>query len=255
MYFLLRLDHFVIHIDHYPQKLHDIKEKMDEYGIPFDPENGKGTNGFKVANLWIGDQYLEFPIIKKTGGGGWKKEWVTQYNNGKRGIYGLCLFTDTLDEIKQGLIERGVELEGPERVIIKMFGGLFKKSLPFRTIYTKAIPNSDLQFMFLQMDDPKKFEFMRKYLMKPNTEDVGIISIGDAFVMKDFSTEEWAFIESVFPQLKGTLNKKTLDMGETKLHFIQDPHQKLSVELKAKVNNKSYENTELEIENVRLMIG
>jgi hypothetical protein len=44
-------------------------------------------------------------------------------------------------------------------------------------------------------------------------------------------------------------------MGETKLHFVQDPHHQLSVELRAKTNNKYYENTEIEIENVRLLIG
>jgi hypothetical protein len=252
---LLRLDHFVIHIDHDPKKLNELKMQLDEYDIPFDPEKGKGTSGFKVANLWIGDQYLELPYLKKADGGGWKQEWVHQYNRGRRGIFGLCLYTDSLDKMKQELIERGVELEGPERVTFKMLGGLLKKSLPFRKIYTKPIPNSDLQFMFLQMDDPKKFAFTRKYFMKPNTEEVGIISINEAFVMKDFSNEEWGFINNVFPQLKGNRFKKTMDMGETKLHFVQDPKHQLSVDLRAKANNKNYENIEIEIENVRLLFG
>lgn len=252
---MLRLDHFVIHIDREPKKILELKSMLDEYDIPFDLDKGKGTNGFKVANLWIGDQYLEFSYLKKADGNGWKKEWVNQYNLGERGIFGLCLYTDAIDEIKQGLIDRGVELEGPERVSYKMFGGLLKKSLPFRTIYTKPIPNSNLQFMFLQMDDPKKFAYTRKYMMKPNTEEVGIIAINQAFVMKDFSKEEWVFIERIFPGLTGNRNKKTLDMGETRLHFVQDPHHQLSVELTAKTNNKYYENTEIEIENVRLLIG
>lgn len=252
---MLRLDHFVIHIDRDPKNLLDFKMMLDEYDIPFDPERGKGTSGFKVANLWVGDQYLEFPYLKKNNGGGWKQEWVDQYNQGKRGIFGLCLYTDSLDAIKQGLKERGVELEGPEKVTFKMFGGLLKKSLPFRTIYTKPIPNSDLQIMFLQIDDQKKFELTRKYYMKPNTEEVGIVSINEAFVMKDFSKKEWAYIEQVFPELSGNYYKKTLNMGESKLHFVQDPHHQLSVELRAQSNNKYYENTEIEIENVRLLIG
>lgn len=252
---MLRLNHFVIHIDHDEQKLHQLKKRMDDYGIPFDPEKGKGTKGFKVANLWIGDQYLTFPYLKKADGGGWKEEWVAQYNDGKRGIFGLCLITDSLDEIKQGLLERGIELEGPERVSFKMLGGLLKKSLPFRTIFTKPIPNSSLQLMFLQMDDQKRYEFTRKYFMKPNTEDVGIVSIYEAFVMKDFSREEWDFIEKIFPQLVGNQNKKTLNMGETKLHFVQDPYQELSVELRAKAQEYQYLSTEIEIENVRLLIG
>lgn len=251
---MLRLDHFVIHIDRDPKKILELKTTMDEYDIPFNLDKGKGTSGYKVSNLWIGDQYLEFSYLKKNCGSGWKEEWVKQYNLGKRGIFGLCLYTDDIDAIKQGLISRGVELEGPERIAYKMFGGLLKKSLPFRTIYTKPIPNSNLQLSFVQMEDPKKFAFTRKYMMKPNTEEVGIIAINHAFVMKDFSKEEWTFIESIFPDLTGNKNKKTLNMGETKLHFVQDPHHQLSVELKAKTNNKYYENTEIEIENVRLLI-
>lgn len=252
---MLRLDHFVIHIDHDGKKLHQLKKRLDDYGIPFDPDKGKGTKGFKVANLWVGDQYIALPYLKKADGGGWKEEWVAQYNDGKRGIFGLCLFTDSLEEIKQGLLKRGVELEGPERATFKLFGGLLKKSLPFRTIFTKPIPNSSLQFMFLEMDDRKRYEFTRKYLMKPNTEDVGIVSIHEAFVMKDFSHEEWDFIEKIFPQLVGNRNKKTLDMGETKLHFVQDPYQELSVELRAKAQEFQNFSTEIEIENVRLLIG
>jgi hypothetical protein len=232
-----------------------LKEKFDEYGIPFEPERGKATKGFKVANLWVGDQYLELPYLKKEDGGGWKKEWVQKYNDGKRGIFGLCLFTDCLDEMKHGLIERGVELEGPERITFNMFGGLFKKTLPFRKIYTKPIPGSDLQFMFLQMHSDKKYEFTRKYFMKPNTEDIGIISINDAVVLKDYSNLEWDFIGKIFPNLIGSNHKKTLYMGDTKLHFVQDPHQDLSVELRAKTSQSQYENTEIEIENVRLLIG
>lgn len=85
------------------------------------------------------------------------------------------------------------------------------------------------------MDSEKKYVFTRKYFMKPNTEDIGIVSINEPFVMKDFSKQDWTFIEKVFPGLIGTSRKKTLDMGTTKLHFVQDPHKDLSVELHAKL--------------------
>lgn len=252
---MLRLDHFVIHIDYDDQKMQKLKKDLDDYGIPFDPDSGKDTKGFKIANLWIGDQYLELPYLKKEDGGSWKKEWVSQYNGGKRGIFGICLYTDSLDDIKQGLHERGLEIEGPERMTSRLFGGIVKKVMPHRTVYTKPIPNSNLQFMFQQMDDEKKYQYSRKNRMKPNTEDVGIVSICEAFIMKDFSREDWAFIETVFPYLEGTQYKKTLHMGETKMHFVQDPYQELSVELKAKVEEFQYSSTEIEIENVRLLIG
>ena len=252
---MLRLDHFVIHIDHDEKKLLQLKKSFDDYGIPFDPEKGQVTKAIHVANLWIGDQYLVLPYLKKPDGGSWKKEWVSKYNGGKRGIFGLCLATDSLDDIKHGLEERGIPFHGPERIPFKLFGGLLKLKLPLQIIYTKPIPNSDLQIMFLQMDSLGKFEFIRKYFMKPNAEDVGIVSISEAFIMKDFSREEWAYIKNLFPKLAGTKYKKTLNMGETKLHFVQDPHHDLSVDLKAKSLEFQYENMEIEIENVRLLIG
>lgn len=252
---LLRLDHFVVHIDQDPQKMMFIQEWMDENGIPFDSERGLNTKEYKIANLWIGDQYIELSFLKKNNANGWKKEWVDQYNLGKRGIFGICLYTDSLDEIKEGLINREVMFEGPERVTFKRLWGLKKKSLPYRTIYTKPIPNSDLQIMFMQMDSQEKLKFTRKHFMHPNTEEVGIVSIEEAIIIKDFSIEEWCFIENVFPNLQGNYQKKTLDMGKTKLHFIQDPLHELSVELKAKSENHLYENIEFEIENVRLVIG
>ncbi|MGZ4160075.1 MAG: hypothetical protein ACXVNF_04640 [Neobacillus sp.] len=45
---MLRLDHFVMHIDHDQEKMKFLKEKFDEYGIPFEPGRRKATEGFKV---------------------------------------------------------------------------------------------------------------------------------------------------------------------------------------------------------------
>ncbi|MDP4084972.1 MAG: hypothetical protein Q8934_10210 [Bacillota bacterium] len=91
--------------------------------------------------------------------------------------------------------------------------------------------------------------------MKPTPEEVGIVSIEEAIVMKDFSEEEWNYIGDVFQEITGNNKKKTLDIGDTKLHFIQDPYHDLTVELKAKTINQLYEKIELEKENIRLVIG
>lgn len=62
---MVRLDHFVINIDNDMKKLIELKKQIAPLGIPFEPTWGKGTKGFKVANIWIGLQYLEMVWLKK----------------------------------------------------------------------------------------------------------------------------------------------------------------------------------------------
>lgn len=252
---MLRLDHFVIHIDNDLEKINKLKKEFDQLNLPFDPKKGKGTKGFKVVNFWAGLQYLEMPYLKSFDGGGWKKEWVDKYNQGKRGIFGLCLFTDKLDEIKKGLIERGLEVEGPERITFSMLFGLLKKSLPFRTVYVKPIPNSDLQIFFLQMDSKEKYEYTKKYFMKPNAQDVGITSIYKAVIKKNFSNEEWSFIQKIFPQLIEEQGKRILNMGDTNLNFESTQENLLKVDLHLKAEREEHKNRRIEIENVSLYIN
>lgn len=250
---MLRLDHFVIHIDNDFEKINKLKKEFDKLNLPFNPQKGKGTKGFKVANFWTGEQYLEMLYLKNLDGGGWKSEWVDKYNQGKRGIFGICLFTDSLDEIKEGLMKKGLEIEGPERITFSMFFGLFKKSLPFRTVYVKPIPNSDLQIFFLQMDSEKKYELTKKF-MKPNAQEVGVSSIYEAIVKKKFSNEEWIFIQKIFPQLIEEQGKRTVNMGDTKLHFLSTQDDLLTVDLHLKVEREEHKNRRIEIENVSLYL-
>ncbi|GLV65942.1 hypothetical protein Bmyc01_46110 [Bacillus mycoides] len=102
---MLRLDHFVIHIDNDFEKINNLKKEFNKLNLPFNPKKGKGTKGFKVINFWSGEQYLEMLYLKNLEGGGWKSEWIDKYNQGKRGVFGICLFTDSLDEIKAGLMK------------------------------------------------------------------------------------------------------------------------------------------------------
>ena len=98
---LLRLDHFVIHIDYDPRKLQALKEQFDGYGIPFEPEKGKGTKGFKVSNIWIGDQYLELPYLKNADGCGWKSMQPIAAERAPRCPQcGGCISCSTTDSIE-----------------------------------------------------------------------------------------------------------------------------------------------------------
>lgn len=60
---MIRLDHFVVHIDQDQTKLEFLKDKIAPIGFPFNPTSGKRTKGFQVANIWIGDRYLELILM------------------------------------------------------------------------------------------------------------------------------------------------------------------------------------------------
>jgi hypothetical protein len=249
---MIRLDHFVIHIDQDRSKLESLKDKIVPMGFPFNPTSGKKTKGFQVADIWIGDQYLELVWLKTKDGGGWRQEWVEKYNRGVRGIFGLCLMTDQLDSLEKELRKRGVAASTPERITFKTLFGLLKKTLPLRYVLTPPIPGTDLQIFFLEMDSQKKYEFMRKYFMKPNAEENGITGIKEAIVRCPFSEEAWNYIRALFPSLSGDAPMATYDMGETKLHFVQSDEVGLKVELLAASTNENIPNGSFEIENVRV---
>lgn len=86
----MRLDHFVVHVDANSAKLKQLALDAEVAGMPCDLGKGKGTSGFKAANIWVGDQYFEIVWLKRPDGGGWQKDWVDLYNDGKRGAF--CIF-------------------------------------------------------------------------------------------------------------------------------------------------------------------
>jgi hypothetical protein len=139
---MFRLNHFVVHIDDDIEMLRSLKDRIEPLGFPFDPARGKGTKGFKVANIWIGYQYLEFACIKTRNGGGWRKEWVEKYNQGKRGIFGLCIMTDQLDHFRKEVIARGIPASDPERITFKDAFWTLQKILAFSiVVYTSNSGN------------------------------------------------------------------------------------------------------------------
>ena len=92
---MLRIDHLVVNIDKKYQTDELEIQSIRNTGLPYEPKWGKGTKGFKASNIWIGNEYLEMINLLKKDGGGWKPEWVEEYNKGHRGL--ICLMLDVVD--------------------------------------------------------------------------------------------------------------------------------------------------------------
>ncbi len=249
---MIRLDHFVVNIDNNESKLEELKKVIEPLGYPFEPKWGKGTKGFKVANIWIGLQYFEMVWLKKIDGGGWKKDWVEKYNNGHRGIIALYLMTDELDKIREGLLNRGVKVSEPERISFRWFFGLLKKSMPWRSIYTDPIPGTDLQICYGEMDNPKMIEKMKQYMV-PNADTNEIVGIKEAVVKINSNSEAINYIKKLFPEIKENNNILEYEMDTTKLTFQLLEEQKVEVQLKATTNNSDLEEKKFKIENIEVI--
>lgn len=248
---MIRLDHFVLNVDDDMEKLNDLKKQIEPLGYPFEPTWGKGTKGFKVANLWIGSQYFEMVWLKTKDGGGWRTDWVKKYNNGHRGIIAIFLLTDELDKIEKDLKSKAVPISEPERISFRWFLGLFKKTMPWRNLYTSPIPGTDLQICYLELDSPQIMEKMKPYMV-PNSTDNGILGIGEAIVKGNFSEEAWVYIRKLFPEAKQNGSRLTYDMGTTCLSFESCLDLDLTVELSATTTNLEYSKKSFKIENVKV---
>ena len=66
-----RHSHLVVNVDSFVQEDENFIKKVHSLGLPYEPKWGKGTKGFKVSNIWIGNEYFELVKIKSKDGGGW----------------------------------------------------------------------------------------------------------------------------------------------------------------------------------------
>ena len=246
---MIRLDHFVVNIDNDMEKLKELKKRIEPLGYPFEPTWGKGTKGFKVANIWIGLQYLEMVWVKRKDGGGWKADWGEKYNNGHRGIIAIYLMTDRLDEIREDLRSRGIPVSEPERISFRWFFGLLKKTMPWQSVFTAPIPGTDLQICYGELDSPEIMEKMKAYMV-PNAAVNGIEGIKKATVRGDFSEEAWAYIRKLFPDAGFDGACLAYEMGTTCLSFAASEKPGLSVELAAVTANKEYLGKSFAVENI-----
>lgn len=197
----MKIDHIILNVDQKYQNDQDIVNEIKNTRFPYEPTWGKGTKGFKVSNLWVGDEYLEMVHIKKQDGGGWTKEWTNQYLNGHRGLICLMIEVDNLDEIYQRLCNKGVNLTQPEWLEFKWFFNLFTRRMPWRNSYAPFFENVPFQIGFQEMKDDQARDFMHQYMV-PNAKDHGINGIYQVIIKGPYSENDFKLIELLFDQVK-----------------------------------------------------
>ncbi len=246
----MKLDHIVVHIDNDPELLKKLKSEAERCGFPFDPSKGKGTRGLRVANLWVGDQYLEIPRILRKDGGSWTEDWVTKFNEGKRGVYCLFLRASNLERLQSDLSVRGIR-SSLERTSYKGFLGLYRVTMPWRYLRLAPIPDSDFEIGFFEMEEGVSDK--KKQRMIPNSGANGIVGFGDVDIMLPSFEKALPFLKAVFAQLvdEGSQHAK-VSLDGSEIHFYQSPQNTLEVVMDAQSKNDELVGKSFSFQNVTL---
>ena len=244
------LDHFVVHIDDDPGLLRALQKQLAAIDIPFEPDWGKGTTGFKASNIWVGRQYFEIIRILRPDGGGWVERWVKRHHEGERGLYCLFLKTDRLDALAAQLRTAGIAIADPERVTYRAFFGLFKKTMPWRMVYLPPIPGVDLELAFIEYDpDPKD---VLKAHMTPNADENGVTGVRNARLRLPLTHEARGFLRRVFPDATGTDDVLAAPLEHGSIRF--ENADALHADLYAKQEKTGAGASAVTLENVTLHV-
>lgn len=246
----MKLDHIVVHIDNDPELLKKLKAEAERCGFPFDPSKGKGTRGFRVSNLWVGNQYLEIPRILRKDGGGWTNDWVEKFNQGKRGVYCLFLRASNLERLQSDLAVRGIR-SSLERTSYKAFFGLYRVTMPWRYLRMAPIPDSDFEIGFFEPEEGVA-EKMRPR-MNPNADSNGIVGFGDIDIFLPSYQNALPFLKAIFANLTEPENQHAkVSLEDSEIHFHQSPNNTLEVVMDAQSRNEDLVGKSFSLQNVTL---
>ncbi len=242
----MKIDHLVVNVDSYVQEDENFIKQVHSTGLPYKPKWGKGTKGFKVSNIWIGNEYLELVKIKSKDGGGWIESWTEDYHSGHRGLIGFALEVDDIEATYQKLIEQNIQVSAPEPLKFKWFFNLLSKTMPWKNSYLPKFEGMPFQFFLQQLNDEKSKEYMQKYMV-PNSRENNINGILEVKIYGILTEQDKNIIKALFNDYTVTDSTITVSLGNQIISFIES--KKYSVEVILDCENEEKSTKQLVIGN------
>ncbi len=243
----MKIDHIVLNIDEKYQNDNSIITKIRNNGLLYEPQKGKGTGGFKVSNIWIGEEYFEMVNILKEDGGGWIKEWTDMYNRGHRGLICLIIEVEDIDKLYSKLQDKKIEITKPEWLKIRLFFNLISKKMPWKNAYLPFFSEVPFQLGFQQLKDESTREYMRKR-MEPNTIKNNINGIKEINIYGNFKDAELDLMEDIFDKTNREDNNLEIVLNtRQRIRLIKSEDYKVEVLTDSKMGN------EINIENLKII--
>lgn len=243
----MKIDHLVVNIDSYVQEDREFINMVHSMGLPYKPKWGKGTKGFKVSNLWIGNEYFEFVRIKSKDGGGWVESWTEQYHQGHRGLIGFALEVDDIEATYKELKGKITDVSQPEPLKFRWFFNLFTRTMPWKNSYLPKFEGVPFQFFLQQLNDEKSKEFMQQYMV-PNSRENNIQGISQVKIYGALTEKDKSIISALFANYSETEGTITVELGTQTISFIESNTYKVEVLLDC--NHSEYTAKQLEIGNL-----
>ena len=243
----MKIDHLVVNVDSYVQEDENFIKKVHSIGLPYEPKWGKGTKGFKVSNIWIGNEYFELIKIKSKDGGGWIQSWTEDYHSGHRGLIGFALEVDDIEATYQKLVRQNIQLSTPEPLKFKWFFKLLSKTMPWKNSYLPKFEGMPFQFFLQQLNDEKSRAFMQKYMV-PNSREKNINGILEVKIHGTLTEQDKNIIKALFQDYIITTDSTlTVSLGRQIISFVESKNH--SVEVILDCDNEENSTKQLEIGN------
>ncbi|KAA0955917.1 VOC family protein [Sporosarcina sp. ANT_H38] len=243
----MKIDHLVVNVDRSVQEDPGFIKKVHSIGLPYEPKRGKGTKGFKVSNIWIGDEYFEFVRIETQDGGGWIQSWTEKYHSGHRGLIGFALEVDDIETTYQSLISQGINVTAPESLKFRWFFNLLSKSMPWKNSYLPEFEGVSFQFFLQQLENEKVKSYMQKHMV-PNGKEKNINGISEVKIFGALTEGDKRIIKALFQDYDIQEGAITISLGSQTISFVESETE--SIEVLVDCTNEKYSAKRVEIENV-----
>ena len=240
----LKIDHLVVNVDSFVQDDENFIKKVHSIGLPYKPKRGKGTKGFKVSNIWIGNEYFELIKIKSKDGGGWIESWTEDYHSGHRGLIGFALEVDDIEATYQKLISQNIQVSTPEPLKFKWFFKLLSKTMPWKNSYLPKFERMPFQFFLQQLNDEKSKAFMQQYMV-PNSREKNIHGILEVKIYGTLVEQDKNIIKALFQDYKINDTTITVSLGRQIISFVESKVHSVEVILDCENEEKSTKQIEI----------
>lgn len=243
----MKIDHLVVNVDASVQEDTDFITQVHHTGLPYEPKWGKGTKGFKVSNIWIGDEYFELVRIKSKDGGGWLPQWTAKYNEGHRGLIGFCLEVNDIQAVYQALRQKEVQITEPQPLKFRWFFNLLSRTMPWKNTYIQELEGIPFQFFLQQLNDEKTKAYMQKYMV-PNSKEKNINGISEVIIYGALTEKDKQLIMKLFDHATEQEGKIIVPLEKQSIIFIEAEQH--SIEVILDCSNEEFNNKQLSFNNV-----
>lgn len=216
--------------------------RVQMFGLPYAPREGKRTFTFSTASLPFGEQSAELLFAKRVIGMDEYSEWCARYIEGQRGLVAIVLATDEIDRLYERLAWNG--MSEPMKAWAHFGAGDYDLSQIQQGSFMPFFQRLPIQICFVEEKRPE--DENRNFETEPRMTN-GIQGIESVRIRAPFNYEDRNLIKSMFPwgEQKNNTFTVPLSFGKSWLRFerVKEKELEIDVWLAGRMQGTQGENT------------